>query len=84
MSSGSEAGKLKTVPQYWTNVRDRSQLKNQQVRTFDIELDVAGLVNEKAYKLQQQEVNKVYLFDTDSFKKNDETLVPANHALTVD
>ena len=54
------------------------------MRTFDIDSDVAGLMNEKAYKTQQQEVSKVYLFDTDSFKKNDETLVPANHALTVD
>jgi len=54
------------------------------VRTYDIDSDVADLLNDKAYKQQLQEKSKAYLFDTDSYKQKDETLVPANHALPVD
>ena len=45
-----EPSKQSTVPQYWTSVKDRSQLNVKQVRSFDIEEDVAAFINEDDYK----------------------------------
>ncbi len=83
-SSISEPEKQKTPSQYWTGVKERSQLDEKQVRSFNIETDVAALVNENDYKQVCQTASKTYLFDTDSFKQKDTSLVPENHTLTVD
>ena len=83
-SYSSEPGKQKTPSQYWTSVKERSQLDNKKVCSFNIEKDVAALVNENDYKQECQTASKTYLFDTDSFKQKDTSLVPENHALTVD
>ena len=89
-SNSEEEGQLfepskHTVPQYWTSVKDRSQLNVKQVRTFDIEEDVAAFINEDDYKKDRQnEEKEPYLFDTDSFKLNNPTLVPANHTPSVE
>ena len=54
-SSGAEEVKHQTINQYWTDVKDRSQLLYQQVRIYDIESDVTDLLTDKAYKQQLQE-----------------------------
>ena len=54
-SSGAEEVKHSGVNQYWTGVKDRSQLLYQQVRIYDIESDVTDLLTDKAYKQQLQE-----------------------------
>ena len=70
-SSGAEEVKQQAVPQYWTGVKDRRQLSFKPVRSYDIDSDVKDLLNEKAFKQQLQDSSKAYLFDTDSFKRND-------------
>ena len=79
-----EPSKQSTVPQYWTSVKDRSQLNVKQVRSFDIEEDVAAFINESDFKKDHKNVVEQYLFDTDSFKLKDPTLVPTNHTPSVE
>ena len=54
------------------------------MRSYDIEMDVDMLLDEQDYKNAHQDASKPYLFDTDSFKLKDPTLVPQNHALGID
>ena len=84
-ASAIEPGKQNAaVPQYWTGVKERNELGYKQVRSYDIEMDVTMLMDEDDYKSVHQDASKPYLFDTDSFKLKDPTLVPQNHALGVD
>ena len=81
-SSSEDAANEETKQEHWTGVKPRIQLTSNQLRVYDIKSDLEALVEEKSFKETNTSKSNAFLFDTDTYERNDASLVPENHALT--